>query len=186
VRGFAVVPAQAGTHNPYSQLRAKLAKQGNCGLATNKRYSVWVPAFAGTTTAHDSSPVLFEAPGRPPSLFRAPRKAEGMERRVAPHLQSRPGRRARPLAKDAAPRGAPLRRLTADGPRFRRLLASRSGRASALLGTEPLLPRQDQRLRTVSQLLAGGLSVPGRSPSPPERVRCVSPRPRAPRPAPSS
>jgi len=86
-------------------------------------------------------------------------KTEGVARQEALRFSC-----VAPCFQGAAPPGAPRRRLTADGPRFRRLLASRSGRASALLGTEPLLPRQDQRLRTVSQLLAGGLSVPERSP----------------------
>src|SRR5476649_469145 len=49
----------------------------------------------------------------------------------------------------AAPLGAPSRRLTASGPRFR-------------LG----LPK----VHTVSELLAGHPSVPGRSPAPPKRV----------------
>jgi hypothetical protein len=81
-----------------------------------------------------------------------------MERRVAHPIRTL--RRGRASGEDArTPRGAPSRRLCGAGRAF---------------------DRHHQGAQAVSQLLAGGLSAPGRSPAPPEGVLLRRARPRAP------
>ena len=85
-----------------------------------------------------------------------------------------------------APLGAPVRRLPAAGPRFRRLLAPRDGRASALLGTESICPGKANGFAPSASSSRQVLLPAGGAPAPPERDECVSHRPRAPHSTPPS
>jgi hypothetical protein len=46
---LSVVPAQAGTHNPWRSCSGDAFQQGHSRLSHHNRHGVWVPAFAGTT-----------------------------------------------------------------------------------------------------------------------------------------
>ena len=130
----------------------------------------------------DSSPVLFEAPGRPPSLFRSP------EYRGC-----------------GAPKGAPVFRVCTLSPECRasrRATAASSGSRAALsaaiglpegpsdmalLGTMPFRASGKANGFAPSASSSQQVLLPaGGAPAPPERDDCVCHRPRAPRPAPPS
>ena len=128
----------------------------------------WVPAFAGTngSNGHASSPVFFNGAGYAVNLPRSrgvslcpPPKSEGNGAPSgAPSVFPPCGGRASCACsfeqKTRSPLGAPSRRSPSGaGPRFR--LGSWRAGGFPLRSAEPT---------TVSELLAGGRSTPGRSP----------------------
>ena len=144
-------------------LESRCCTKGSYHPAESLHLGVWVPACAGTTTkSRASSPVLFAAPGKPTPDFltleisRVWRAKGRSSISVCEHL----------IAEMPAPLGAPRRRLYGSRAALLAAIGLPEGPSSLapLRSSGPLSIGQSQRLRTISQLLAGDPSVPGRSP----------------------
>jgi hypothetical protein len=137
----------------------------------------WIPAFAGMTPRHASSPVFFAAPGRPSSLsvplgrsLRGWNAARRILGRSTPCEACASWRRTR------APRRS-MAAFLSPGPCFR---APTDGSSPPLSGDLRLLRR-----RLVQPSKAAGPSAGGRLPGTSRRWG-YEPRPRAPHPVPPS
>ena len=54
---LSVVPAKAGTHNPWRSCSGAAFQQGHSRFPHHRRHGVWVPAFAGTTKGTSSNQI---------------------------------------------------------------------------------------------------------------------------------